>query len=80
MKEAGMEITVHYSELAFMGFVEVLANLATISQKIKQCKKDIIQFKPDVVVLIDYAGFNMRIAKFVRQNGIKVFWYISLSA
>jgi lipid-A-disaccharide synthase len=77
MREAGMQEVVHYRELAFMGFVEVLANLRTISKKIEQCKKDIQQYKPDVIVLIDYAGFNMRIAKYAKQNGTKVFWYIS---
>lgn len=77
MREAGMAEVVHYRELAFMGFAEVLANLRTISKRIDQCKKDIAQYQPDVIVLIDYAGFNMRIAKFARQNGIKVFWYIS---
>ena len=77
MREAGMIEVVHYRELAFMGFAEVLANLRTISKKIDQCKKDILQYKPDVIVLIDYAGFNMRIAKFAKQHGLKVFWYIS---
>lgn len=77
MREAGMQEVVHYRELAFMGFAEVLANLRTISKKIEQCKKDILDYKPDVIVLIDYAGFNMRIAKFARQKGIRVFWYIS---
>lgn len=77
MREAGMQEVVHYRELAFMGFAEVLANLRTISKKIDQCKKDILQYKPDVIVLIDYAGFNMRIAKFARLKGIRVFWYIS---
>ena len=77
MKEAGMDVVVHYRELAFMGFAEVLANLRTISKKIKQCQQDIHQFKPDVIILIDYAGFNMRIAKFAKKHGIKVFWYIS---
>lgn len=77
MREAGMEEVVHYRELAFMGFAEVVANLRTISKKIEQCKKDILQYKPDVIVLIDYAGFNMRIAKFAKQHGLKVFWYIS---
>lgn len=77
MREAGMKEVVHYRELAFMGFAEVVANLNTISKKIKQCKADILQYKPDVIVLIDYAGFNMRIAKFAKQHGIKVFWYIS---
>ncbi|HRJ29981.1 MAG TPA: lipid-A-disaccharide synthase [Cyclobacteriaceae bacterium] len=77
MRDAGMDLVVHYRELAFMGFAEVLANLSTIAKKIKQCKQDILTYKPDVVVLIDYAGFNLRIAKFAKQNGIKVFWYIS---
>jgi lipid-A-disaccharide synthase len=77
MQTAGMEIVVHYSELAFMGFAEVLANLRTISKKLKQCQEDILWYKPDVIVLIDYAGFNMRIAKFAKKNGLKVFWYIS---
>ena len=77
MRDAGMEEVVHYRELAFMGFAEVIANLSTISKKIKQCKADILQYRPDVIVLIDYAGFNMRIARFAKQNNIKVFWYIS---
>jgi len=77
MQAAGMDIVVHYRELAFMGFAEVLANLNTISKKLKQCRQDILQFKPDVIILIDYAGFNLRIAKFAKANGLKVFWYIS---
>lgn len=77
MHDSGMEVVVHYRELAFMGFAEVLANLRTISKKIEQCKADILSYKPDVIILIDYAGFNMRIAKFARENGLKVFWYIS---
>src|SRR5690348_11700088 len=77
MKEAGMEVVVHYNELAFMGFAEVLANLRTISKKLTQCQEDILRYKPDVIILIDYAGFNMRIAKFAKKNGLKVFWYIS---
>lgn len=77
MREAGMEEVVHYRELAFMGFAEVVANLRTISKKIELCKRDILKYKPDVIILIDYAGFNMRIAKFARKNGLRVFWYIS---
>jgi lipid-A-disaccharide synthase len=77
MAEAEMEIVVHYRELAFMGFAEVVANLSTISRRIKQCKNDLLTYKPDVLILIDYAGFNMRIAKFAKTQGIKVFWYIS---
>lgn len=77
MQAAGMEVVVHYRELAFMGFAEVLANLHTISKKLSQCQEDILKYKPDVIVLIDYAGFNMRIAKFAKKNRVKVFWYIS---
>ncbi len=77
MRTAGMELTTHFSEMAFMGFAEVLANLNTISEKLRLCKRDIISYNPDVVVLIDYAGFNLRIARFARQKGFRVYWYIS---
>lgn len=77
MQQAGMDVVVHYRELAFMGFAEVIANLHTIRKKLAFCKEDILQFKPDAVVLVDYAGFNMRIAKFLKANSIKVFWYIA---
>ncbi|MEK6780262.1 MAG: lipid-A-disaccharide synthase [Bacteroidota bacterium] len=77
MKDAGMELVVHYSQLAFMGFVAVIANLTKISRLLKVCKKDFLEFKPDVIILIDYAGFNMRIAKFAKANGFKVYYYIS---
>ncbi len=77
MKEAGVELTVHYGDLAFMGFIEVLKNYGTIARYTRLCKDDILAYKPDVVILVDYAGFNMRIAKFLKQKGIKVFYYIS---
>src|SRR5690349_11775445 len=77
MRNAGMDVTVHYNQMAFMGFVAVLANLGTIASLIKKCKQDILEFKPDVIILIDYAGFNMRIAKFAKEKGIRVFYYIS---
>lgn len=77
MQSAGATLVKHYRELAFMGFVEVLMNLKTIFQNIKFCKQDIQQFKPDVLVLIDYPGFNMRIAKWAKEQGIKVVYYIS---
>jgi lipid-A-disaccharide synthase len=77
MEKSGMRLTSHYRELAFMGFAEVVANLGTISKKIKQCKQEIAAFKPDAVVLIDYAGFNLRIARFAKESGYQVFWYIS---
>lgn len=77
MQKAGAEIVKHYKELAFMGFIEVVANLRTILNNITFCKKDIIEFKPDVVILIDYPGFNLRIAEFTHKSGIKNFYYIS---
>jgi lipid-A-disaccharide synthase len=77
LREAGTDIAVHYSQLAFMGFVEVIANLNTIARYIKICKEDIIAFKPDVIILVDYGGFNTRIAKFAKANRLKVFYYIT---
>jgi lipid-A-disaccharide synthase len=77
MSKAGALLTVHYRELAFMGFAEVLANLNKISRNIKICKEDILFFKPDVIILVDYGGFNTRIAKFARKQGLKVFFYIT---
>ncbi|RFC53870.1 lipid-A-disaccharide synthase [Brumimicrobium aurantiacum] len=67
----------HISELAFMGFVEVVANLGTILSNIKFCKKDILDYKPDALILVDYPGFNLRIAKWAKSQGIKVIYYIS---
>lgn len=67
----------HYKELAFMGFLEVLMNIRVILKNISFCKQDIIEFKPDVLVLIDYPGFNLRIAKWAKSQGIKVLYYIS---
>lgn len=67
----------HIRDLAFMGFVEVIRHLGTILGNIKFCKQDILSFQPDVLVLIDYPGFNMRIAKWARKESIKVAYYIS---
>ncbi len=77
MQEAGAEITKHYRDLAFMGFLEVLKNLPKILGFIGECKKTIEDFQPDAIILIDYAGFNIRIAKWAKKNGFKVFYYIS---
>lgn len=77
MEAAGATLVKHYRELAFMGFVEVIKNLPTILSNIKFCKQDIQQFKPDTLILIDYPGFNLRIAKWARQQGLKVIYYIS---
>ncbi|OFX26277.1 MAG: lipid-A-disaccharide synthase [Bacteroidetes bacterium GWA2_31_9] len=77
MIEQGVNVVKHIKELAFMGFVEVIQNLNTILKNFKICKKDILDNKPDVLILVDYPGFNLRIAKFAAKNGIKVFYYIS---
>lgn len=69
--------TKHYREMAFMGFYEVVMNLGKISKNLSLCKNDILNFKPDVVILVDYPGFNLRIAQFAKENGFKVFYYIA---
>jgi lipid-A-disaccharide synthase len=77
MQAAGATLVKHYRDLAFMGFVEVVRHLGTILNNISFCKKDITDNQPDVLVLIDYPGFNLRIAKWAKQQGIKVVYYIS---
>ena len=77
MQAAGAKLVKDYKDLAFMGFVEVVMNLKTILKNIKFCKKDILAYQPDVLVLIDYPGFNLRMAKWAKQQGIKTVYYIS---
>lgn len=77
MEAQGGTIVKHYRELAFMGFAEVLMNLRTILGNISTCKKDIAAYQPDAVILVDYPGFNLRVAEFVKNIGIKVYYYIS---
>lgn len=77
MEAAGATLVKHYRDLAFMGFVEVLFNLRTILRNLKFCKEDIDAFSPDRLILIDYPGFNMRIATFARERGLRVTYYIS---
>ena len=77
MQNVGGTLVKHYRELAFMGFAEVLQNLKTILNNIKICKSDIEHFNPDVIIFIDYPGFNMRIAKWAKERGIKTHYYIS---
>jgi len=77
MLEQADNIVRHYRELAFMGLVEVLQNLGKIIRNIRFCKNDINSFKPDAVILIDYPGFNLKIARFAKQQGFRVFYYIS---
>jgi lipid-A-disaccharide synthase len=77
MKAEGGDLKMHYSEMAFMGFIEVIANLGTVLRNIKFAKKDILENKPDVLILIDFPGFNLKIADFAKKQGIPVFYYIS---
>ena len=77
MQAAGATIVKHYRDLAFMGFTEVIKNIRTIFKNINFCKKDISQFQPDVLILIDYPGFNLRIAEWARKQGLKIVYYIS---
>jgi len=77
MEAQGARLVKHYRDLAFMGFVEVLLNIRTIMRNMKFCKKDILEYTPDVLILVDYPGFNLRIAKFAAEHGIRVFYYIS---
>ena len=78
MEEVGGTLVQHYRDLAFMGFIPVLLNLHTIFANLKFCKQDILDWNPDVVILVDYPGFNLKIAKFIKENSsIPVFYYIS---
>jgi lipid-A-disaccharide synthase len=77
MESEGATLVRHYKDLAFMGFVEVIMNLRTILKNIKFCKQDILAHKPDILILIDYPGFNIRIAEWAKKEGIKTVYYIS---
>jgi lipid-A-disaccharide synthase len=77
MEAAGAIVAKHYKELAFMGFLEVIKNLRIILKNLSFCKQDILSFQPGVLILVDYPGFNLRIAKWAKQQGIKVIYYIS---
>lgn len=76
METAGVKLVVHYKEMAIMGLFELLTNMNKISRYIKRCKADIDQFKPDVIILIDYGGFNLQIAKHGKRTGKLVYFYI----
>lgn len=77
MRAQDAHLVKHFKDLAFMGFYEVIKNLPTILKNISFCKKDLKDYKPDCVILVDYPGFNLRIAKFCKKLGIKVYYYIS---
>lgn len=77
MQAEGGLLLKHYREMAFMGAIEVVANLRTIKKNFALCKSELLAFSPDVLILIDYPGFNLKMAEFAKQNGLKVFYYIS---
>ncbi|MCZ6520384.1 MAG: lipid-A-disaccharide synthase, partial [Bacteroidetes bacterium] len=77
MVQAGGELVVHYQSLSLMGFWEVLKHLFKMIRFMKFCQKDLIAFQPDVLILMDFAGFNLRVAKFAKKKGLRVFYYIS---
>lgn len=77
MKAVGGKLVGHYRDMAFMGFVDVLANIFTISRNLRYCKKDILDFKPDALILIDYAGFNLRVAGYAHKHSVRTFYYIA---
>lgn len=77
MEAAGATLVKHYRDLAFMGFIEVIKNLPAIFRNLSFCKKDILAYRPDALILIDYPGFNLRIAKWAKQQGLKIVYYIS---
>lgn len=77
MKAQGGRLIRHYRDMAFMGLFKVILNIRTIRKNLQLCKKDILACQPDVVILIDFAGFNLRVAKFTKRSGLKVFYYIS---
>ena len=77
MEAAGATLVKHYRDLAFMGFAEVVKNLPAIIRNLRFCKSDILSYKPDLLILIDYPGFNLRIAKWAKQQGIRVVYYIA---
>jgi len=77
MQNEGGTLVKHYREMAFMGIVNVVLNLKTIGRNMTFCQKDLLEFQPDVVILIDYPGFNLRMAEFAKRHNIRVFYYIS---
>jgi len=73
----GVKLAKHIKETAFMGLLDVLKNLGSIKENLNYCKQDILRYKPEALILVDYPGFNLKIAKFAKLQGIKVFYYIS---
>lgn len=77
LRNEGVNIEKDIRDIAFMGFIEVLLNIRIIFKNLKQCKKNLLDFKPDILILVDYPGFNLRIAKWAKKQGITIFYYIS---
>ena len=77
MEKAGMTVLKHYRDMAFMGIVPVIMNIRTIQKNFRFCEQDMLAFQPDVLILVDYPGFNLRMAKFAKEHGIRTFYYIS---
>jgi lipid-A-disaccharide synthase len=77
MEQAGMTVLKHYRDMAFMGLVPVIMNIRTIKNNFRFCEQDLLAFNPDVLILVDYPGFNLRMAKFAKAHGIRTFYYIS---
>ncbi|MFW6019650.1 MAG: lipid-A-disaccharide synthase [Bacteroidales bacterium] len=77
MQDKGGDLVKHYKHHSFMGFAEVILHLPSIIKNLNQCKQDIVEYSPDVLILVDYPGFNLRIAEFAHKQGIKVAYYIS---
>jgi lipid-A-disaccharide synthase len=77
MKAEGGDLIKHYSEMAYMGFQEVLLNLRVILRNMREAKKDVLEFRPDALILVDFPGFNLKIAEFAKKQGIAVYYYIS---
>ena len=77
MREAGGTIALHYKKMSFIGIIEVVKHLRTISRTLVYCKKDMISFRPDALILIDYPGFNLKMAEFAKNHGIRTLYYIA---
>lgn len=76
MQQAGVDLAFHYGAMAFMGLAEVITNANKIKKYIRLCREDILAYKPDVIILVDYGGFNLQIARFGKKSGFKIFYYI----
>ncbi|HHJ51513.1 MAG TPA: lipid-A-disaccharide synthase, partial [Phaeodactylibacter sp.] len=77
MQAAGGQLLLHYRQMAFMGFWEVVKNLRSIAKNLRLAKEEIRRCRPDALILIDFPGFNLRIADWAKKQGLKVFYYIS---